>query len=314
MTPGEVAVETVPCPLCGVRRDGKRPFASGFDFEYATSAREFHFLRCAPCDLLYLSPRPNAASLARIYPTDYYSFVGEDEGTGPVGTLRRIWELRKVEDYVRWVGPGPRKILDVGCGRGRLLELFREAAGRDWDLHGIELDPAAVQVARQRGFTVERTTIEEYDPPVTFDLIVLQHVDQPRRVLQKLARLLSPSGTLVLETPNLDGWDFRLFRRRLWGGYHFPRHWTLFSRAALRRLVEEAGLVVRDQRSLMSLSFWSWSIHHALLVHRLPASLVRRCRPPSAVLLALTTPLEILQRVLRGQSSNQRLVAVRPPA
>jgi len=44
------------------------------------------------------------------------------------------------------------------------------------------------------------------------------------------------SGALVVETPNLDSWDARLFKETWWGGYHIPRHWTLFDANSLRRL------------------------------------------------------------------------------
>lgn len=306
----ELRLEPVRCPLCGGGGDG--PAASGEDFEYATSGQTFTFVRCAACDLLFLNPRPHADALPAIYPVDYYSFTGEDEPRGVVGFFRTRWERRKVRDYTRWLAPGPRRVLDVGCGTGRLLSLLRDVGEPSWEYRGIELDERAVETARARGFNAERARVEDYRPDGPFDLILLQqvieHVADPAALLRTLGSWLAPGGVVVLETPNLGGWDYRLFRERLWGGYHFPRHWVLFSRASLRRLAEAAGLDVVEQCSLMSLSFWSWSVHHWMLSRGWPRALVRLARPPSLLLLPPSVMVECLQR----ETSNQRLVARRP--
>lgn len=305
-----VSLETCRCPLCGGAGVAE---ASGIDFEYATTDVTFAFKRCEPCDLLFLDPRPRPDALHVIYPPDYYSFTGEDEPRGLVGFFRNLWERRKVRDYTRWLAPGPRRILDVGCGTGRLLSLLRDVGEPTWAYCGIELDERAVEAARARGFDARRARVEQYEPDGPFDLIVLQqvieHVADPLGIMRTLASWLAPGGVVVLETPNLGGWDYRLFRQRLWGGYHFPRHWVLFTRASLRRLAEAAGLEVVEQRSLMSLSFWSWSIHHWMLDRGWPRPLVRLARPPSLPLLPPSVLIELLQR----ETSNQRLVARKLP-
>lgn len=310
----DLTLVPVPCPGCG--GNGGATVAEGTDYEYATTAQTFRFVRCAGCGVVYLTPRPDGAALPVIYPPHYYAFTGSERGRGIVRRLRARWERRKVTAYAGWLRPGPRRVLDVGCGTGRLLELLASLQRPALTLHGIDLDPRAIAAARAAGFVAEVATIESYRTDRPFDLIVLQqvieHVADPRAVLGRLQDLLAPGGVVILETPDLAGWDERIFRGRLWGGYHFPRHWTLFTRASLRAMAEGTGLDVLDQRSLMSLSFWSWSIHHRLLTWGAPGWLVRWCRPPNAVLLALTLPLEVLQLALGCPTSNQRLVARRP--
>jgi methionine biosynthesis protein MetW len=303
-------LEVVACPLCDARDAPSAAVASGVDYEYGSSSHVFNFVQCSRCGLVYLNPRPHVSELAAIYPPHYYSFVGGDEGNAFIGALRARWEASKIADYTRYVGRGDANILDVGCGRGRLLALMRRLS-TSWNLYGIELDAEAVAAARANGFSVAQTTLEEYEPEARFDLIILQqvieHVAQPRQVMRKIRGLLNPGGVVVIETPNLAGWDYRLFRSGAWGGYHFPRHWALFTPAQLKRLATEERFEIVEHQNLMSASFWSWSVHNVLQDRGAPAWIRRLLRPPNAVLLALTVPLELLQLLLGRETSNQRL-------
>ena len=59
-----------------------------------------------------------------------------------------------------------------------------------------------------------------------------------------------------IETPEIEGWDYHLFRKRYWGGYHIPRHFYLFNRATLTRLLREEGFEIVSVRSIPSPAFW----------------------------------------------------------
>jgi SAM-dependent methyltransferase len=62
---------------------------------------------------------------------------------------------------------------------------------------------------------------------------ILEHLRDPMAALESLRAKLSHEGLLLLETPNLGGLDYLLFRKRYWGGYHLPRHFHLFTKNAL---------------------------------------------------------------------------------
>ena len=51
-------------------------------------------------------------------------------------------------------------------------------------------------------------------------------------MLAGIRRLLKPGGRLLVITDNTGSPDFRLFKRRHWGGYHFPRHCNLFDQVS----------------------------------------------------------------------------------
>lgn len=96
-------------------------------------------------------------------------------------------------------------VLDLGCGRGGVVELFwrevRLAAGLDPDVPSLaEHRAPGMPVIRGRG---------EHLPfaAASFDLIVclwvLEHLDRPEVVFKEVRRVLKPGGHFVFLTPNL---------------------------------------------------------------------------------------------------------------
>jgi len=136
------------CVLCGGAE--ALPEAVGYDFEYNTAENAFRFVRCTRCAHVYLNPRPSPADLGVIYPSSYYTLSGPG---GLVQRMQRVWEGRKVSVYENALGPGKKRILDVGCGDGRFLQVLHDFGSKDWELVGVDFDPAAVERCRARGLT-----------------------------------------------------------------------------------------------------------------------------------------------------------------
>ena len=302
------------CPLCPDAPS--LPYARGRDFEYGTTAEaEWTFRRCTGCGTLFLSPRPADSELGRIYPANYYAYAFRSSRN--LGYRVKAWmDRRAAGTYLAQAG-GPGPVLDVGCGDGRLLEAFASRGVARPLLHGLELSDGSVERARARGFDVRRERFEDAGfPEAFFQLIVLQqvieHVGDPAAVLAKIARLLQPGGAVVLETPNAASWDHRLFRGRHWGGYHFPRHFFLFTAPSLRALLRRAGLEPGPVTSLPSPSFWVQSVHHAARDSRRARVVSRWFHPhlPSAPVLALFTAMDLAASPF-GITSNMRIFARR---
>ena len=55
------------------------------------------------------------------------------------------------ETAVRLLGPGPGRLLDVGCGTGAHSEAFIE---QDWSVVGIDISADQLRLARERGIEV----------------------------------------------------------------------------------------------------------------------------------------------------------------
>jgi 2-polyprenyl-3-methyl-5-hydroxy-6-metoxy-1,4-benzoquinol methylase len=312
--PRSLPLEPVACNLCG-SREGV-PIARGRDFEYDTSDVWVTAVRCAGCGLVYLNPRPAAAALPAIYPDNYYAYDFAASLNPLVRRVKDRVDAAKVGLYRRLV-PGPGRILDVGCGEGHILDMLRRHGRPDWDLWGVELGERAVQQARRAGYTVLAGRFEDVAlPPGHFDLLIMnqliEHVADPVAMLKKARAALRPGGHVVIETPNLDSWDARLFRRRYWGGYHFPRHFTLFDRRTLIAAVTVADLETVACRPLVCPQFWILSLHHAALEHRWPRAVVAFLSFRNPLLLAPATAIEFVQKLV-WWTSNLQLIARRPP-
>jgi SAM-dependent methyltransferase len=238
------------CPLC-LGSDATL-LARGADSEYHTlPGRSFAFLRCRSCGHGYLDPLPAPEELPQIYPPTYYTRNPDS----PVRLSGRLYEWKLGRDVARIAGllRGRRsqRIADLGCGDAERLARLGQALPGVAELTGLDLQPDPQRVAElaSRGVRLVRANIEEdlgSLADASQDLAILcqiiEHVRDPVGVLRRLAAKLAPGGCVLIETPNLGGFDFRIFGRRHWGAYHIPRHFHLFTRATLERAAERAGL------------------------------------------------------------------------
>lgn len=307
-------VEEAACLFC---RDARtRPVARGRDYEYESSPDHFDLVQCEGCELMFIQPRPAAEAMSTIYPSNYYAY-NEEEGERPfVKFFRDRVEGIKVRRY-RQLAPAERaELVDIGCGDGRLLDVIRRLGAPTWKLAGIEIGEGAARRAEARGFEVRAGDFEFLDLTdwsKRFDLAlmhhVIEHVRDPRQVLEKVASLLREGGVLSVETPEIEGWDYRLFRKRYWGGYHIPRHFYLFNRVTLTRLLREEGFEIVSVRSIPSPAFWIFSVHNWLADRPWGRSLARFCHPQNVLAVGAATAVEAVQLLTRRRSSNLQVLA-----
>lgn len=72
---------------------------------------------------------------------------------------------------------------------------------------------------------------------------VIEHVEDPVRLLGECRRVLRPSGRIVITTPNVESWGHLLFGAA-WRGLQPPRHVMLYSLRTMRICAHAAGFRV----------------------------------------------------------------------
>ena len=111
----------------------------------------------------------------------------------------------ELEAIVRGHVTSSSRVLDLGCGRGGVVELF----WRDVKIAaGLDPDPSSLSEHRSHGMPVIRGVGERL-PFVdeSFDLIVclwvLEHMREPATVFGEVRRVLRRGGHFVFLTPNM---------------------------------------------------------------------------------------------------------------
>jgi 2-polyprenyl-3-methyl-5-hydroxy-6-metoxy-1,4-benzoquinol methylase len=331
-----VAVVDTACSNCGAHDD--EVLYEGCEHEYeGTTDALFPVVRCRACGLVRLNPRPDVSELGRIYPPDYYAYQAHQhlqDGKIKLGDRikRAVYQRHFRAVLGRDAAPGRERraarVLDVGCGDGRLLEWFSQARGvGPVETFGIEMDEAAAEVARRRGHSVVtgRFEVDRELEAGSFDVIfashVIEHVDDPVAFAARAAELLRPGGLFVVSTPNIDSRDARRLGAA-WGGNHFPRHWTFYDPASIGVLAEKVGLRVERIDYELNPIFWVWSAH-AWSRNRFPhAGWPDRVFPPVAIFtpsmrslatLGVFWFVDLAQRAITGRTASMQVELRRPP-
>ncbi|MGM0647961.1 MAG: class I SAM-dependent methyltransferase [Bacteroidota bacterium] len=231
------------CPICG--HNQQKEFLKSQD--WFLSQQEFVIEQCEKCGFLFTNPRPSDDDLGGYYKSEaYISHSNSGQGiVNQVYKLVRGYTVKQKYKVVRMFKPG-RRILDIGCGTGELLNFFKES---NWEVRGIEPDADARAFAKK-----------EYDLPVdqedaldqmddnSFDVItmwhVLEHVAGLNKRMRTIRRLLKDDGVVVIAVPNPEAFDAQYYGK-YWAAYDLPRHLYHFKKQDIRKLAVKHQMFVK---------------------------------------------------------------------
>src|SRR5262245_7784475 len=243
--PAPAAAPAPSCPLCaGVRGRVVRRLT----VRHLGVGGTYRLRRCRDCDLVYLTPRLDDATLATLYGEEFY-FPRDSTFSAVAATVQALIQdaRRHVVEKRARIG----RLLDIGSGDGAFVH---HMASHGWDATGLDFSPAASELATRRGLRGRYLmgSLADHDLPLrSFDAVtmwqVLEHIGEPVAMMRRVHALLRPGGLLVASVPNIDGLTASLTRERWWG-LDVPRHLVHYTPPTLRRVLEEAGLHVVDVR------------------------------------------------------------------
>lgn len=253
------------CPVCGETGDAIP----------LTNANGNTYKACETCDITYMSPILEEEALTEIY--RHHSETPKSFFWG-----HSMARVRK-SDVKASNHPSPilakhvpgGKLLEIGCGTGEFLR----KAQAFYECSGIEIDPKTSAFARDElGLDIVTGDIMRHQLPYSreFDVIalfqVIEHIPNPKALLEKIEPLIRFGGYLLIECPNRRSLSLRLL-----GRWHVllegNEHITFFSRNSLRLLLESSGYNVVDCETFKSdMNLFDWLGHKcrnfSTFVHR----------------------------------------------
>ncbi len=177
-----------------------------------------------------------------------------------------------------FVAPGSR-VLDIGCGKGELLELLIKTRGVDG--RGFDTSQKGVNEAVARGLSVVQgdadNDLSAY-PDDAFDYAILSHTLQatmdPKQVLEQLLRI---GKKVVVSFPNFGHWRNRiqlLTRGRMPVTDYLPYQWydtpnihfctirdfVELSEEVHARVIKAEALDAKGRRIAFNAPWWVWNL------------------------------------------------------
>ena len=132
-----------------------------------------------------------------------------------------------------------RRLLDIGCSYGRLLQLARAQGAI---VHGVDLDEAAVRFLQGIGIPADVRIGSWPAMDVVCAMNLLEHLPDPAGLLPDISRILKDDGRLVMSVPNAADYGAA---GPYWIGFRIDlEHLNYFTVESLGRMLARHDLYV----------------------------------------------------------------------
>lgn len=236
----------------------------------------FEYLMCVDCQCLQIAEVPE--NIGEYYRNNYYSHAARkiNNRISQYLSMKRnsysmfrdsiiglVVNLFKKNDLLKSLSNNINdrnlKILDVGCGNGKLL---RELDGLGYEkLMGI--DPYGKHEIVSAALEIKTCGLEEVANE--WDIIMfnhsLEHMSNQKGSLEYAKKILSKNGKIIIRIPIVSSYAWRLYGEN-WCQIDAPRHFYLHSYKSLGVLAEKCGLKVVDVKcDSYEFQFWGSELY-----------------------------------------------------
>ncbi|HCJ66773.1 MAG TPA: hypothetical protein DHV62_05460 [Elusimicrobia bacterium] len=155
-------------------------------------------------------------------------------------------------------------LLDVGCGSGERLAIFRECG---FNGEGTEISlPLVTYVREKLGLNVHYGSLENLNLPMEkYDAVLLfsvfEHLSTPEETLRIVHTLLKPGGWVIMYIPVTDSLQYPWFRERWTHMEKNSGHFFIPSQAGVESILQRNGFRIREwQRCCLRATAGSFAI------------------------------------------------------
>jgi 2-polyprenyl-3-methyl-5-hydroxy-6-metoxy-1,4-benzoquinol methylase len=265
----------VNCNLCGQN-----------SYKILQEDSPFKVVKCKKCGLIYTNPQPEQNQLLEHYDQEsHVLWLEKLPANRKKSWERRFNKLQKIRLKKVQIFKKSGTLLDVGCGCGYFLS---EARVNGWNVYGVDICESSISYAKNVfGIDVFKGELKNANfPDNFFDVVtfwqVLEHTTDPLGNLIEARRILKPDGLLVIATPNVRDYIYKI-------AYLFLKlkplgiapqevgiaHLYHFSINTLKRIIEKAGFsnikfdINRDRTLFLErlLDDFAWILHRIFRIN-----------------------------------------------
>ena len=201
------------------------------------NSKKFTYLQCNSCKLIFISPFPDTKDFDKMYPPEYQCGLDltiQKDLKIKLPGLRYDYAFQF--DLIKRFASG-KNIVDYGCGNANFIV---NAVNAGYKCDGVEYNLDFIKILKQNLNNVPLYTLDEfYIDDKKYDVIrlsnVLEHLNHPKFVVDKLCDKLVNNGILIIEGPLEDNFSIAYFFRKTyfivrkliqkkWKVYHSPTH------------------------------------------------------------------------------------------
>ncbi len=212
-----------------------------------TRLEKNNVLQCKDCGLVYLDLGDEKGGIESYY-ADGYRKSPRLPQLSPAEHLESQVAKNDVSNRIQFIQKHIKiqgeKILEMGSASGGLLDKMLECDANE--VAGVELDEAYSKFAKDRGLKILTESMETLGISAEFDAIVtfhtLEHVYDPKSVIDAVYLALRDGGCFLGEVPNQNDWRIQIFDNEVVKRFHYdPNHYFYFSPQTVKNYFKNAG-------------------------------------------------------------------------